>query len=131
MDYIPTLLLVIFIFAFCLMIVSCFCIYKMNVIARNSFFEIYTRDKRLYKEILNGRKSSWIERKTDSIRDFSLWWNLYRYLYNDKKIHEVVGTKTKAAFRRYIQMMIASASSSILLAIVVIIIGIILSGHNT
>ncbi len=96
-------------------------------VAKESFLVVYNNDKSLYRQILDGRESSWIERQTNSIKDFGLWWNIYRTLYRGGRIEEIVGQKTRIQFSRYVRVMLASYISAILLAVIVVSIGFILA----
>ena len=78
METIANALLTTIIIAFVFMGISGYCVFMIIRIARKSFLLVYNNDKSLYKQILDGRKSSWIERRTDSIKDISLWGKLYR-----------------------------------------------------
>lgn len=123
----PTVLLITFMVAFVFMGVACYCTVMIFRIATESFLVVYQKDKSLYRQILDGRESSWIERRTHSIKDFSLWWSIYRTLYRGGRIEEIIGQKTRIQFSRYARVMLASYISAMLLAVIVVSIGFILA----
>ena len=127
METIATALLITGIIAFVFMGVAGYFVVMIFRIARQSFLLVYNNDKILYRDILGERESSWVERRTDSIRDFGLWWKFYWTLYRGGRIEEIVGQKTRIQFRRYVHAMLASYSIAMLLAIIVVSTGIMLA----
>ena len=113
--------------AFIFMGVACYCTVMIIRIATESFLIVYQKDKNLYHQILDGREASWIERRTNSIKDLGLLWNIYRTLYRGGRIEEIIGKKTRIQFSRYARVMLASYIGAILLAIIVVSIGFILA----
>ena len=127
METVASILFITFLVAFFLMVVACYFVFIINRIATKSFLVVYNNDKDLYFQILDGRESSWIERRTHSLKDFGLWWNVYRTLYRGGRIDEVVGPGTRLRFSRYVRIMWFSYVTAILLAIIVVSIGFILA----
>lgn len=129
-EILPTLLFSLFIVAFIFMMAATYCAFAVFQIARKSFLLIYELDEELYKSILNGKEISWIERKTYSVKDFSLWWRLYSTLYNRADIAEVVGNKVRSRFIIYARIMLASYVMAIILVVIVLVVGFMLAAGN-
>ncbi|GEM_PF-3785532 len=127
---IQNLLLTVFIVAFVLMIIACICGVLTQVIARRAMVVIHESAPDLYRNILNGSESSWIERRADSLRDFPIWWNLYKTIYRRGEIEDVVGQRVVARFIHFCRVMLASYFSAILLGIGVITAGFVLASAS-
>ena len=130
MDILPSTLLAVFIIAIILMTLASYSSYKVFQIASEAFLVIYNTDTELYKIILGDRDISWLERKTHSITDFSLWWKFYRLLYSDKRIEEIIGDKLTNKYVFYFRISLAFSVISILLGVSVITIGFVLASNN-
>ena len=122
-EILPEILLSVFMIAFVLMGVACYCTIIVFQIATKSLLVVYQNDRSMYKKILGKRELSWIERRTNSIKDFGLWINLYQMLYRGGEIEKVIGQKVKARFSRYATVMLFSYISAIILAGSVVFIG--------
>ena len=130
MEVIANSLLLLFIVALSLMLVSIICIFKVYQISVKSLLEVYNKDKKLYLQILNGRDFSWIERGANSIKDFGLWWNVYTTIYRGGIIQEIIGVETVIRFKRYFRAMLICALLAILIGFIVISIGFLLAGNR-
>jgi len=126
METVASTLLITFLVAFFLMAVAVYCVFVIYRISAKAFLVVYENDKDLYFQILDGLESSWIERRTHSIRDFSIWWSLYRTLYRGGRIEEIVGQRTRIKFIRYVRLLWVSFTIAILIAVIDVSIGFIL-----
>jgi len=129
MEIVPNLILVIFLIAFVLMVLACFCAYKAFRIASETFLVVYNLDRALYKSILGNRDASWIERKAGSLSDISLWWKYYKMLYFDERVLAVVGHDNKIKFTRYVSIMLIGYFLAIFLAVAVLAVGFMLANQ--
>ncbi len=126
----PEILLAIALVSFGLMIIACFCAFSAFRIGRRTLPKIRIKDKEFYLELVGSKGISWIERRADSIKDFSTWWRLYSSLYRGDRVSDIVGIELTRCFLRYFQVMIISFAGSVLLATSVILIGFILTKNN-
>ena len=105
------------------MLLAMYCIFKINRLARNFLENLYESDIDSYTRMVSGRGSSWIERKSDSVSDFSLWWKLYRVIYLDGDGEYVINSKMQHRFALYIHLVIASLVASLIIAVSVLVVG--------
>lgn len=121
------LLLSLFLVSAGLMLLTGYCVFRLNKLARKFLGHLYEFDMDAYRKMLGNREVSWIERRTDSILDFSLWWRLYRVIYRDGEGEYAIDSGMQRRFVNYVRVMLASFATSISIVGLAFVIGLVLA----